>query len=54
MSIDIRSREFPNTLVKALESPEGMSIAMSLQGGDASTLVDILDQVSKPPEAHEE
>lgn len=54
MPVDIKSREFPNALIKALESQEGMDIAMSLKGEDASTLVDILDQVSKPPKAHEE
>ena len=48
MSINIRSREFPNTLTTMLASPEGMNTAMSLQGDDAVTLVDILDQVSGP------
>ena len=48
MSIDIRSREFPSTLTKMLASQEGMNTAMSLQGDDALTLVDILDQVSRP------
>ena len=31
-----------------LASPEGVNTAMSLQGDDAQTLVDILDQVSRP------
>ena len=31
-----------------LASQEGMNTAMSLQGDDAVTLVDILDQVSGP------
>ena len=48
MSINIRSREFPNVLTKMLASPEGVNTAMSLQGDDAQTLVDILDQVSRP------
>ena len=48
MSINIRSREFPNTLTKMLASQEGMNTAMSLQGDDAMTLVEILDQVSRP------
>jgi hypothetical protein len=48
MSINIRSREFPNTLTKMLASQEGVNTAMSLQGDDALTLVDILDQVSRP------
>ena len=48
MSINIRSREFPSVLAKMLASQEGMNIAMSLQGDDALTLVDILDQVSIP------
>ena len=48
MSINIGSREFPNTLTTMLASPEGLNTAMSLQGDDAVTLVDILDQVSRP------
>jgi len=48
LSINIRSREFPNALTSMLESQEGMNTAMSLQGDDALTLVDILDQVSVP------
>jgi hypothetical protein len=47
-STNIRSREFPNTLAKMLASQEDMNTAMSLQGDDALTLVDILDQVSRP------
>jgi hypothetical protein len=47
-SINVRSTEFPNTLAKMLASQEGMDIAMSLQGADALTLVDVLDQVSRP------
>jgi len=47
MSINIRSREFPNTLTQMLASQEGINTAMSLQGDDAQTLVDILDQVSR-------
>ena len=39
--------EFPNTLTKMLASQEGVNTAMSLQGDDALTLVDILDQVSR-------
>jgi len=31
-----------------LATQEGMNTAMSLQGDDALTLVDTLDQVSKP------
>lgn len=44
-SIDLRSREFPNTLTKMLASQEGVNAAMSLRGDDALILVDILDQV---------
>ena len=47
LSINIRSREFSNILTKMLASPEGVNTAMSLQGDDALTLVDILDRVSK-------
>ena len=46
MSINIRSREFPNALTKMLASQESVNTALSLQGEDALTLVDILDQVS--------
>ena len=46
MSVNIRSREFPNALTKMLASQEGVNTALSLQGEDALTLVDILDQVS--------
>ena len=48
MSINIRSREFPNTLATMLASQEGINTAMSLQGDDAVILVDILDQVGRP------
>ena len=48
MSINIRSMDFPNTLNKMLASQESMNTAMSLQGDDALTLVEILDQVSRP------
>ena len=48
MSINTRSGEFQNTLTKMLASQEGVNTAMSLQGDDAVTLVDILDQVSRP------
>ena len=47
MSINIRSRKFPNTLTKMLASQEGVNTATSLQGDDASTLIEILDQVSR-------
>ena len=46
MSIDLKSREFLNTLATMLASQEGMNTAISLQGDDAVILVDILDQVS--------
>ena len=51
MSVNIRSREFPNALTKMLASQEGVNTALSLQGEDAMTLVDILDQVSLPTKA---
>lgn len=47
MTINIRSREFPNVLTKMLASQENVNTAMTLQGDDALTLVDILDQVSR-------
>jgi len=47
-SVNIRSREFQNSLTKVLASQEGMNAVMSLQGDDALALVDILDQVSRP------
>jgi anaerobic glycerol-3-phosphate dehydrogenase len=50
MSIGARSREFPNTLTKMLASQEGMNTAVSSQGDDALTFVDILDRAGKPPE----
>ena len=46
-SINIRSKGFPNALTKMLASQEGVNMAVSLQGDDALTLVDILDQVSR-------
>jgi len=48
MSINVRSRDIPNALTKMLASQEGMNTAMSLQGDDALTLVEILDQVNIP------
>ena len=45
MPVNRRSREFPNASTKA--SQEGGNTALSLQGEDALTLVDILDQVSR-------
>ena len=51
MSIDTRSREFPNALTKMLASQESVNTALSFQGEDALTLVDILDQVSISIEA---
>ena len=47
MTINIRSRGFPNALTKMLASPENVNTALSLKGEDALTLVDILDQVCK-------
>ena len=47
MSVNIGSREFPNILSRVLASQEGMNSAMSLQGDEALTLVDILDQVGR-------
>ena len=46
-SIDPKSKELPETLAKMLSSEEGVNTAMSLQGDDVLTLVDILDQVSR-------
>ena len=48
MSINTRSREFPNTLTTMIGSQEGMNTAMSLQGDDALILVDTFDQVGRP------
>ena len=48
MFTNVGSEEFPSILAKMLASPEGVNTAMSLQGDDALTLVDILDQVSRP------
>jgi hypothetical protein len=48
MSFNTRSREFPNALTKMPASQEGVNATLSLQGEDASTLLDILDQVSRP------
>jgi hypothetical protein len=42
------SREIPGTIERMLASKEGVNIAMSLEGEDALTLVNILDQVGKP------
>lgn len=47
MSVDMRSKEFPNALAKMLASQEDVNTATPLQGDDALDLVDILDQVSK-------
>jgi hypothetical protein len=51
MSIGMTSRKYPNTFTRMLTSREGMNTAMSSQDDDALTLVDILDQASKPQEA---
>jgi hypothetical protein len=48
MTVNIRSKDFPNALTKVLASQEGVNTALALQGDDALTLVDILDQVSRP------
>ena len=48
VSIYMRSSDFRDVLTKMLASQEGVNAAMSLRGEDASILVDILDQVSKP------
>ena len=45
-SIDVRSSEFTETLAKILSSQEDVNTAISLEGDDALTFVDILDQVS--------
>ena len=45
-TIDVRSREFTETLAKMLSSQESVNTVMSLQGNDAQDLVDFLDQVS--------
>lgn len=50
MSINIKSREFPNVLTNAPASREGMNAAVSLRVDDAFALVDILDGVSEPQE----
>jgi len=47
-SINIRSREFPHALTEVLASQESTNNVTALQGEDALTLVDILDQVSIP------
>jgi hypothetical protein len=39
------------SLTKMLAPQEGMNTVMSTQDDDTSTLVDILDQSNKPPEA---
>jgi hypothetical protein len=48
MTVNIRSREFPNVLTNMLAFRENVNVntAMPLQDDEASTLVDILDQVS--------
>ena len=46
-TVDIKSREFTETLAKMLSSQDDVNAAMSLQSDDALTLVDILDQVSR-------
>ena len=51
MPINTGSRMFPNALTKVLAPQEGMNTVMSMQDDDTLTLVDILDQSSKPPEA---
>ena len=48
VSVNIRHRELPNTPTTMLTSQEGTNTAVSLQGDDALTLVDILDQVGRP------
>ena len=45
-TVDIRSKEFTETLAKMVSSQEDVDTAMSLQGDDAMTLIDILDHVS--------
>ena len=45
-TVDIRSGELTGTLAKMLSSQEGVDTAMSLQGEDALSLIDILDHVS--------
>ena len=47
-SVDPKSKEFPEALVKMLSSKEAVNTAMSLRGDDFLTLVDILDHVSRP------
>ena len=47
MSVNIRSKEFPNALARMLASQEDMNAAVPLQADDALNLVDILDQVSR-------
>ena len=47
MSINVRSREFPNTLTKMLASQQRTSAAALPQDDGASTLVEILDKVSR-------
>ena len=45
--MNVGSNELSSTLTEMLASQEGMNAAMSLQGDDALTLVDILDQVGR-------
>ena len=46
-SVNIGSREFPEVIERMLASKEGVNVAMSLEGEDALTLVNVLDQVGK-------
>lgn len=46
-SIDTRSRKFHTGLTRMLASQENVNTAMSLQGDNALTLVDVLDQASR-------
>ena len=46
--IDVGSKKFSSMLAKMLASEEGLDTAMSLQGDDALTFVNILGQVSGP------
>ena len=48
MTVNTKSREFPKVLNRMLASQENVNAALSLQGEDALTLIDILDQVSRP------
>ena len=46
-SLNVESREIPEVIERMLASKEGVNVAMSLEGEDALTLVNILDQVGK-------